>query len=933
MILFLLLTSQYLFEQNKIQYRSHHWLLHETDHFSIYYYEEEKILLPFAIKVLEETYEKLKKRLNYKERKFEEKIPVILYKSHPDFQETNIILDRIPEGVGGFSEIFKHRIVLPFTGSYSDFRHVLAHELVHIFQYRLLYGKGVDAIKRALASDIPLWFIEGMAEFESLGWDESAETYIKDAVLTNKLFSISQLSRMGGYPIYKQGQSILYYIRKKYGDEKIGEIVSKMRHTNSFEEALSSVLGIGVGRLNTEWEQELKKKYWPIIKEKQYINDFARPIVTHKGFEDLYNYAPAISPEGDKVIYFTDKVGEVQIKVISTLTKEDLGTLVKGGLTSKFESLHLMDGHVDFSQDGNRIVFSAMEKGKDVLYVMDIREKRILDRIDLDLDRIRWPEFSPNGVKIAFSGLKNASSDIYVYDLKSKEVLNITHDIYSDDYPTWFGDSIIFVSDRPEMDLWEYEKKDLYITDLKGKIRKYFSFGKEIIAPQVYNSMVYFISYRDGSKNLYVYKPKEKAIKQLTDIVGSIDGFSISNSGHLSLCVYSNLGWDIYFLDSIEELKEKDPNPPMDFELEEFIPVVMEKEGKGDERAPLMFGVDYLFGALGYYLDYGVYGYGALGLSDMLGNHQIYGVFDNTGDLTESNFYIEYLYLKNRVDFAASVIRQVGYFLLGGGLPAAGDIWNLNGIVIYPFNRFRRIELGLSSYYLGEELWIPLPEYPGWWIRIPSTGLPNFGLMGDISLIHDNAVWGNINPIKGTRGRISFSKSLLKGERYWDISTAYLDFRDYFYLTTGYSLAFRLFLIHSWGRDAELFGIFGIGGSRTVRGYDYYTQTGNSAGLIKMELRLPLIKRLELGFPPISLSGIDGALFSDFGVATYDYKKLKFFTIEENWIRLVDPVMSFGVEFRLNLGIAVLNFDISKRTDLHSIYEGTYYEIYLGLPF
>jgi hypothetical protein len=96
---------------------------------------------------------------------------------------------------------------------------------------------------------------------------------------------------------------------------------------------------------------------------------------------------------------------------------------------------------------------------------------------------------------------------------------------------------------------------------------------------------------------------------------------------------------------------------------------------------------------------------------------------------------------------------------------------------------------------------------------------------------------------------------------------------------------------------------------------------------------MPLIRRLDLGFPPISLGGIEGALFTDVGFATYDFNNLKVFTTEEHWIKLVDPIMSFGIEFRLNLGITVLNFDISKKTDLKTVSPDFYYDLHLGLPF
>jgi hypothetical protein len=407
MILFMLLLSQYYFGQNKIQYEQFDWLMKETEHFEIYYYKSGEVLVPFAEDVLEESYNRLKVRFGYREKKNEEKIPVLIYKSHPDFEGTNVILERIPESVGGFTEIFKNRIVLPFNGSYSDFRHVLYHELVHVFQYRILFGGGMGALQRAATLNIPLWFIEGMAEFESMGWDESAESFIRDAVLNNRLYPIPILNYAGGYVVYKEGQSILHYIKDKYGDEKIGELMNKIKVTGSLTGAIKTVLGIDEDKLSEEWIESLKEEYWPLVGIKEDVMDIAIPIVTHKEFRNIYNYTPAISPSGNKIVYYTDRTEEVQIRVVSAINSEDLGLLIKGGRSPKFESLHLMDGHIDFSPDGQFIVFAALEKGKDVLYLYDLKERKIKDRLEFPLDRIKWPEWSPDGSKIAFMGLKN----------------------------------------------------------------------------------------------------------------------------------------------------------------------------------------------------------------------------------------------------------------------------------------------------------------------------------------------------------------------------------------------------------------------------------------------------------------------------------------------------------------------------------------------
>jgi len=926
MIFFVFLLSQFQFEQNKIQYRQHEWLIRETQHFDIYHYKTERVLIPFAEDVLEEAYSRLKERLGYRESKKEEKIPIIIYKSHPDFEETNVIIQRIPESVGGFAEILKKRIVLPFNGSYSDFRHTLFHELVHIFQYRILYGKGTGALQRMSTLQVPLWFIEGMAEFESLGWDESAETYIRDAVINNRLYSIPQLNRIGGYPIYKEGQSILEFIRERYGEEKIGEILNKINVTQTFKGALRAVLGIDERRLNEEWTMSIRKKYWPLIKEKKNIGDIASPIVTHRESHNIYNYAPSISPGDDKILYYTDREGEVQIRFVSSLTGKDLGLLVKGGRSPKFESLHLMDGHLDFSPDGESVVFPAMEKGKDVLYIYDVRKGAVKERLDLPLDRIKWPEWSSDGLRLVFMGLRNGASDIYIYNLEDKTLKNITHDRYSDAYPTWKGDSIIFVSDRPRIEEWDYSKKKLFISDLEGNIREYFSFGDDIISPEVYNSNIYFISYRDGGKNLYLYNPDSGIVKQVTDLVGSLEYFSISPSGKVAVSVYSNIGWDIFLIDSIDELEGKEPNPPMKFR-DEYIQVSLD-ENKEEKKAPLRLGVDYVSGALGYYSDYGLFGYFFLGMSDILGNHQLYALFDNT-NLLNSDFYIQYLYLKQRLDYAVSFIRQKNYFLYGDNIIRA-DLWNLDLGLWYPIDRFKRFEFDISFFKLGGDIWKWNQEDYGWDV---SNIESSYGTLGGISLVKDNTIWGYTAPVKGFRGRVTLEKNLIGGKNFWEMGDGRLDLRKYWYLSRDLDLAMRLYFLHSWGRDREQFATVGLGGGRSVRGYPYNYLLGTTAGFLNLEIRLPLIKMLELGLPPISLGRIEGALFTDIGGATYNYEDFRFFKAVNSRVELVDPIMSFGVEMRFNLGVTVLNFDISKRTNLNRISKDTHYDVYLGFPF
>ena len=82
--------------------------------------------------------------------------PLVLYASHPEFEQTNVIEGQIDEGTGGVTEGLQRRIVLPIAASLKETDHVLGHELVHAFQYDILGQE---------AGPMPLWFIEGMAEY------------------------------------------------------------------------------------------------------------------------------------------------------------------------------------------------------------------------------------------------------------------------------------------------------------------------------------------------------------------------------------------------------------------------------------------------------------------------------------------------------------------------------------------------------------------------------------------------------------------------------------------------------------------------------------------------------------------------------------------------------------------------------------------------
>ena len=166
------------FGQNKVQYKDFDWRFIQSEHFDVYFYDGGYDIARFTAEVAESAYVALQHDFQYD---LAERVAIITYTSHNDFQQTNVVSSFLPEGVGGVTELFKNRVVVPYEGSYSQFRHVIHHELVHAVMNDMLYGGSIQSLITGQVAQVPLWVSEGLAEFESLRWDTRLDMVVRDA--------------------------------------------------------------------------------------------------------------------------------------------------------------------------------------------------------------------------------------------------------------------------------------------------------------------------------------------------------------------------------------------------------------------------------------------------------------------------------------------------------------------------------------------------------------------------------------------------------------------------------------------------------------------------------------------------------------------------------------------------------------------------------
>jgi hypothetical protein len=439
--------AQY-FGRNKVQYQDFDFQVLQTEHFDIYHYPQEAEAVAFAARLAERWYARLSQVLRHE---LSGRQPLILYAGQPHFQQTNVVAGLIGEGTGGVTESLKRRIVLPFAAGLAATDHVLGHELVHAFQYDMLDPRAANAL--------PLWFIEGMAEYLSLGsTDAQTAMWMRDAALSGDLPVVDDLNDPRYFP-YRYGHALWAYVAGRWGDEVCGNALRAAGNGGSGApagggsapgEIFETLLGLDMKALSADWHDAIRRDMvQPVAGRGDAV---AGALLIRTDDERPLDIGPALSPDGrllaflsarDRLsldLYVADaQTGEVQRRVLSTAADPH------------FDSLQFLQSAGAWNPAGTELVVAAVRHGRPVLVTIDVATGRRLRQIDIpQADEAFQPAWSPDGRAIAFSGMRGGLSDLFVYDLASDRVVRLTEDAFADLHPAWSPDgrSLAFTTDR-----------------------------------------------------------------------------------------------------------------------------------------------------------------------------------------------------------------------------------------------------------------------------------------------------------------------------------------------------------------------------------------------------------------------------------------------------------------------------------------------------
>ena len=570
-------SGQY-FGRNKIQYNNYTWHVLSTPHFDIHYYEGAEAFALRAALVLEDGYDeytyKLKEVLPWR-------VPVILYSNHADFLETNVTSGHLSEGVQAFAEPSRRRIVLPFTSSFKEFQHTAIHELAHVFTFHIIYNRMLDNVfTRNYLFPAPLWVMEGLAEYLAEGWDADADMFIRDAVIQDYLYPFYAIS---GFYVYKEGQSVFNYIADTYGHEKVLEFLDALAGTRSAGAALQRTLGLTEDQLYEQWSKALRKHYWPLYPDKQELNDIGRRLTDHVSDRAYYNTKPVLSPDGEYIVFFSDRSGMIEVRIISALDGSEVGNVVTDSRSNKYESLHLLTSSVCFDPSGERVAFVAKSKGHDALFVRNFktREERMYQ---IDTNGMTSPAWHPTRNEIAVSATYHGQTDLLLINLDDGTTQRLTDDPADQLTPRYYpdGKKLVFVhypevtipvpasfsgENRTALSEMNFLDPNNVIADADYDIYE-FDFATKRQRPLVESrgddtepivmadgKRLIYASDESGVNNLHVCNVETLETYRFTDVLGGLFTPTVhEEKGRIAFSAFVKGGWDIYVSDDLDSM-------------------------------------------------------------------------------------------------------------------------------------------------------------------------------------------------------------------------------------------------------------------------------------------------------------------------------------------------------------------------------------------
>ncbi|MFC1499722.1 LpqB family beta-propeller domain-containing protein [Candidatus Zixiibacteriota bacterium] len=934
-----------IFGRNKVQYDTFSWRLLNTPHFTIHYYEGSEDAARDAARIAERAYSYISQVLQVR---LEDKIPVLLYADHQDFRQTNAV-SGITEGVQGVTESFKQRIVLPIMPTMEDYIHVFTHELVHRFQLEII---GAGNALNPMQWMPPLWMMEGMAEYLTSGMDPNTMIWLRDLVQREEFITLVEFETIQDQRVYRLGQGLYHFLGTRYGVDSVRRFFKETVRTRSWQEALNRVYSKTAKEVTEEWQTFLKAEHSDIAAGQEDAESIATRLIEHQGMMYNINVTPTISPDGKRIAYIANENMRDGLYVANSETGKSKKTLAYGGKTGSLEMIDFFESTMSWSDDGTILAFVSSGGSEDVIHLLDSHTGRTVTKLRYDGMSIVSAALSPDGTQIAFSGMMHGQRDLYIAATDGSPPQRLTNDIYAYLQPSWSpdGSMIAVATDRgrpTDVENLDFRGYRLALIDPgTGDVENLTTGGYHDINPvwSPEGETLAFISDRAGVPQIYLYDLENRSLRKATNLVTGISGITISSpaiswsrqTGQMAFSSYREMGWDIYTMPDPRSNSAIAVDQTVEPGADTFEPLwagyhLGDEFMFSDEKYSARLKTDYVFGAGAYSSQVGVMGDVMVGMSDMLGNHNVVVQLGLYGALSRSNLLAAYINMTRRLNWGLSAYQMAT--ALGGFYGSTLTTTTYTSRVYrglsldgyYPLSIFSRLEATVG--YVGVQDDLVSTDWYGRTQVNRKLGRYKWFQVG-MGHVYDSAVYFYPGPIGGARWRVSLSQTI--GDL--DATTVSLDFRKYITLNHRGAIAMRTMTGNIFTEGLNDVQYFRIGGPLTLHGTGYGQLIGTNLAVQNFEIRYPL-----LPFLPMQWDFLSAALFADVG-AVWDNGSEPLWedvgaAFDRNVLLENTAIGALGAGVRANLGWLTVFLDYSIPTNFQGDFGAGFLQFAIGQIF
>ena len=907
--------------KNQIHYNNFEWYIYKTDHFEIYYYPEIEPHLERVASYAESAYQQVSADLKH-DLAF--KVPLIIFKTHSEFEQQNVIPGAAQENVAAFAEPFRDRMLLPIDESPDRLYGLITHELTHVFQF--------DIIPQSLVRrQLPLWMSEGQADYERGLWDPLDLMMVRDAAVAD---IVPKMSKLEGYGdsrnprlIYNLGHAVFEFIESRWGKEGVRQFMFSLRKSviGGGEDAYTEAFQLKPDEFDQQFDKYVKDRFKP-FRDKERPADYGRNLAPDPEKGPFINaFSIEVSPSGDLLAVATGNRRDGELDIVLASAKD--GSIVRN-LTSGFdkdmgfESISVPSQFItipwmSWGAKGDRLAYFVRTEKSKSLILQNVLSKKIEQRIEMrSVDEPESPSISPDGRTVAFAGLRNAIGDIFLVNLATGEITNLTSDEFADYAPTFSPDGRFLVYLARVSGNYK-----LFHLDVETKKKTQLTFGTHDDGAAKFidsDDLVFPSTATDPNRpldpdvakngniyNLWALNLKTGQLRQYTDVLGGNLSPAVlggqTGAPRIAFVSYYKSDYTLEILEPKEPIKTAassdfgSPAPLIDFQAPLSHTFIGEnKRKKRPFEKMFLDGVPPV--SVGLTSGGDLFGGTALSFSDVLGDKQISLIAASVSQYRTMAF--SYANLSRRFQWAAQGYSQTLFYYgqLGGVLYDP----TLNGLIdrdlavatrtirggtvygIYPMNRYTRFELSAGIVTYQESFNDPGVQQVSDQYQLQNYGRQLFrnGTFAPFSaeLVQETTVFREFGPLAGSTMRLGYSIAPKVGN-FLSRQTADADARYYLRLGGSGLLALRARGFKSWGNYPDF--LF-FGGNSEMHGYQYLEFLGQNVAFGDAELRFPFIEAMAT---PIGvLGGIRGVMFFNIGGGWFNNSNFKFWdTKPENY--------------------------------------------------